>query len=675
MSLLALDTETELFPPLGTDKVHMRYPCPPLVCVSAKGDGNICGVYGTGDTQELRSLLLHAWDSGASLVFHNAAFDVGVLCKYSNVGDLIMKFLRNQRILDTRVLYFLRYPDPPGRVCSLGELSEKYLSRKLDKGDTRLSFKRGQVLTDAQRQYALQDAVATYDLAKRFLGMGKGSQRQKPWNVQMHIATEQSAIGTDMDYVFSAAAAWKAFHLTSVGMELDLPNLARHHEALSAKVGALGVALHSRGLAEYVRCPGVKERAEPGLAASHYSRRWEYDEAVGRLVRARKGSVESIECRLKKNLRDIQDLAIEVEKDLEVRFPRSRKTGKISLKRDDWIDYIGTLPEELELFFEFEKQSKYLSTFTQPLVDSGARRVHSDYYIPGAATGRWSCTKPNLQQVWKGIRDIYRAKEGHVLVSADYPTLELYTLAQTMHGMGIKGPLLDTLNAREDIHTKTAESIFGDASLRQGAKACNFGLPGGMGARRFAAHAKTLGLEWDIEEAKSIRNRWLNHYWDVKQYLRGFDVNPWYFYRGPRDWQSKQSWLRTLGFKEDELDDLSSFDILQKVNGGRHYTVHLASGRVLPDRTYTMASNSFFQGLGADIITYAFVDLCERLVDRPEIRIVAVVHDSIVLEAPKGVEQAAAAMLEASMLRALHVFCPAVNPPREIVPEISERWS
>jgi len=681
MKLLAIDTETELFPPLGTPKVNMRNARAPLVCTSLFNAETGAGyVYEQHEQDLLLDRLEDAYLGGFYLAFHNAAYDVGVLCEYADerVRDIVKKFLVERRIVDTRVMYFLRYPDPPSRVCSLAFLSERFLKTKLDKGAVRTSFQRGQRLSREQREYALQDAIVTGKLAKLFCSRAYGSIRQN-YNIQVMVATERVAPHVNPDVIFSCAAAWKAFHLTAVGMELDIPNLERHHQRLSATVEGLGRAMHNRGLADYVRPPGVTETPEPGLDPREYSRKWEYDHAKGRLVRVRKGAVESVECRLKKNLRLVQALAREVEDERSLRIPRSEKTGVISLKRDDWMDHIGSLPEDLELFFDFEKQSKYLSTFTKPLVESGARRVHSDYYIPGAATGRWSCTKPNLQQVWKGIRDIYRAKEGHVLVAADYPTLELYTLAQTMSGMGIRGPLLETLNAHEDIHTKTAETVFGDASLRQGAKACNFGLPGGMGAKRFGAHAKTIGLEWEPEEARSIRTRWLNTYYDVKQYLRGFDVTPWYFYRGPNDWESKRQWLvDDLGFDDYEVenDEVTSFDILRKVNDGRHYTVQLASGRVIPDRTYTMAANSFFQGLGADIITLAFVDLCKRLEDHPQIRVVAVVHDSIVLEAPDNEDDTMLAdgLLQITMSHALKTFCPALEVP-EIDVEVSERWS
>ena len=684
LKILALDTETELFPPLGTRKVNLRYPCPPLVCISYYDNfTEAAGVLEAHQITTFQDMLKDAYERDYVLAFHNAAFDMGVLHKYCPAGVRywLKKFLVEQRIVDTRVMYFLRYPDPNQRVCSLAYLSAKYLNIELDKGETRLSFQRGQRLTDEQRQYAELDAVVTGQLATYFARLPLGTLRAQ-YGVQMPVATERTGVSVKPDNNFSAAAAWKAFHLSSVGMELDLENLRNHHERLAANVAAFGRMLHDRGLADYTRPANVEPRAEPDQLPEDWSRRWEYDVLSGRLMRVVKNKVISVPAHLKKNLTEIRALAYAFEAEHDLKLPRSDKTHMISLKRDDWVDYVAhdALPPDLSLFFDYEKHNKYLSTFTKPLVESGARRVHSDYYIPGAATGRWSCTKINLQQVWKGIRDIYRAKEGCVLVAADYPTLELYTLAQTLYGMGIEGPLLETLNNQEDIHTKTAEEVLGDAKLRQGAKALNFGLPGGMGARRFAAHAKTLGLDWEPDDARRLRLRWLNHYWDVKQYLRGFDVSPWYFYRGQQDWESKRAWLiDTLDFEADEVDndELSSFDILRRVQDGRHFTVTLASGRVIPDRTYTMSSNCFFQGLGADIITLAFNKVCEALEEFPGIRVVAVVHDSIVLEAPNNpVDQKVASdILEQSMLAALRTFCPNVRPPARIEPEISERWN
>ena len=84
----------------------------------------------------------------------------------------------------------------------------------------------------------------------------------------------------------------------------------------------------------------------------------------------------------------------------------------------------------------------------------------------------------------KDIRDCFVAKSGFSLISLDYSQIELRLLAHFS-----KDPsLLKAFNDGEDIHTRTAISIFGssDKDKRAIAKSINFGLIYGMGANKFS---------------------------------------------------------------------------------------------------------------------------------------------------------------------------------------------
>ena len=110
----------------------------------------------------------------------------------------------------------------------------------------------------------------------------------------------------------------------------------------------------------------------------------------------------------------------------------------------------------------------------------------------GSEAGRMSCSEPNMQQIPRdgAYRRCVQAPPGRVLVKADYSQIELRIAAKVS---GDKA-LLEAYQRGEDLHTRTACDVLGISEVtkqhRQLAKALNFGLLYGMGARGFRAYAK-----------------------------------------------------------------------------------------------------------------------------------------------------------------------------------------
>ena len=115
-------------------------------------------------------------------------------------------------------------------------------------------------------------------------------------------------------------------------------------------------------------------------------------------------------------------------------------------------------------------------------------RVYPQWNPARAATGRASCTTPNVQSLPKGggFRGYVRPQEGRVLVKADLSQIELRVLAAITEDEN----MLEVFGRGGDLHLNTAEVLAGcnvkKGDLeRQKAKAVNFGLSFGMGAKRF----------------------------------------------------------------------------------------------------------------------------------------------------------------------------------------------
>ena len=155
-------------------------------------------------------------------------------------------------------------------------------------------------------------------------------------------------------------------------------------------------------------------------------------------------------------------------------------------------------------------------------------RVHADWRLIGAATGRMACQGPNLQNIPRDAetRSCFVAAPGHVLIKADFSQIELRIVAEIAQDPA----LIECFSQGLDVHRLTAMRVTGKQTPeevtdeeRQLAKALNFGLIYGMGHRLLAATVTTkFGIELSEDEAEILKTRFFQAY------------------RGLREWQRRQ---------------------------------------------------------------------------------------------------------------------------------------
>jgi len=119
--------------------------------------------------------------------------------------------------------------------------------------------------------------------------------------------------------------------------------------------------------------------------------------------------------------------------------------------------------------------------------------LHPNMRQNGTITGRFTANKPNVLGLPKKMRAQFAPPAGREYMCIDLTQIELATGAWYSECK----PMLDTLNARGDIHQTTADLVGVD---RQIGKRLNFGMVYGIGA---ATMAEQLGVS--AEKA----NRWL----------------------------------------------------------------------------------------------------------------------------------------------------------------------
>lgn len=253
---------------------------------------------------------------------------------------------------------------------------------------------------------------------------------------------------------------------------------------------------------------------------------------------------------------------------------------------------------------DYRHATKALTTFLYTIPDQinpVTHRLHPHYGQNGAWSGRMSCGNPNIQQIPRdaAFRECFRAPEGRKLVIADYSQIELRVIAQFSGDQR----MIAAYKNQEDLHTLTASLILQKEQReitkveRQAAKAVNFGLVFGMGANGLQAYAlETYGTSMTHEEAELFKKRFFKAYKGIERWHR--DIK------------------RTLPSSSRTLS-------------GRKHNYHNEAG--LSGRY-----NTPIQGTAADILKNALGLLYEKIRGTTT-KIVAVVHDEIVLECDASV--------------------------------------
>lgn len=258
--------------------------------------------------------------------------------------------------------------------------------------------------------------------------------------------------------------------------------------------------------------------------------------------------------------------------------------------------------------------TKLKSTYTDALQQQIAAdgRVHTSYNQTGAATGRFSSSDPNLQNIpirsedGRKLRHAFIAAKNHMLVSADYSQIELRLLA---HMANVKSLVL-AFNNGGDIHAHTASEIF-DTPLddvtsdqRSAAKTINFGIVYGMGP---FALAKNLGI--DTKTAKDYIENYFARYDGIKQFMD-----------------------KTIEFAKHH-------GYVETLYGRRVHVPNINDkNRMMAAGAERAAINAPLQGSNADIIKIAMKQLEDTLTGEKATlgaKMLMQVHDELIFEVPE----------------------------------------
>ncbi|MGN1381981.1 MAG: DNA polymerase I [Eubacterium sp.] len=310
----------------------------------------------------------------------------------------------------------------------------------------------------------------------------------------------------------------------------------------------------------------------------------------------------------------------------KLQLPAGKKTKRGYSTSADVLKKLEKNYPIASLILQYRTLTKLQSTYVDGLVpligDDGRIRAHFQQTV--AATGRLSCTEPNLQNIpvrtdiGRQLRRAFTAEKGGLLVGADYSQIELRILA---HMSGDEN-LIRAFNEGEDIHRTTAARVFNvdyeDVTplQRSRAKAVNFGVIYGM---------SSFGLSEEIHVSRKEAESYIQDYFSKHPKVK-------IFMDACIEQCREKGYSETLFGRRRYIREIKSKNYMSRQMGER------------------LAMNSPIQGTAADIIKIAMIRVEKELRERKmKSRLVLQIHDELIIQTDPDEREQVEELLQRNM--------------------------
>lgn len=374
-----------------------------------------------------------------------------------------------------------------------------------------------------------------------------------------------------------------------------------------------------------------------------------------------------------------------------------------------------------KLILEYRGINKLLNTYIDKLpetVNPKTNRIHASFNQYGAATGRFSSSDPNLQNIPshnKDIRQMFRAAEGKVLVGSDFSQQEPRILAQFSQDHN----LINAYKEGKDLYAWSASLVFHkpyeeckefypDGSknpqgkeLRGKMKAIILGIMYSKGVKAIAEDLKIA-----VKEAQNLFDTFFKQFPNVKTFMdetqefarkNGYVETIWGRKRRLPDMQLPEFTFERVSSKPSNFNPLfEDFDIednddeaidyyrkaLSKAYGFKQKNdikaQALKEGIKIKDNGGFISEatrqcvNSRIQGSAADMTKIAMGKVWrdQKLKDLG-FKLLITVHDEVIGECPIENAKEAAERLSAIMIESAK---PEIQVPMKCDAEITKNW-
>jgi DNA polymerase-1 len=307
----------------------------------------------------------------------------------------------------------------------------------------------------------------------------------------------------------------------------------------------------------------------------------------------------------------------------------------------------------IEKILQHRKLSKLASTY---LVGFNKyirkKKIHTKFNQSLTATGRLSSSDPNLQNIsirdelQRQVRKVFvTSSSDYIFMGLDYSQIELRVLAQ----MANEHHMIEMFNNNLDIHEEAARKIFKlDSSakvtsdMRRVAKVFNFGIAYGLSDFGLARDLKI-----SVGEAKSLIASYFETFADLKKFIDQLISDA-----------TKIGYAKTLSNRRRNIPQLAESNFMIQSFGKR------------------IAVNMPIQGTAADILKVAMINIDKKLLDNSlDARMVAQIHDELILEVKKTDLKATEEIVKSEMKSALKDLISILEIDDEVKVDLSVSYS
>lgn len=357
------------------------------------------------------------------------------------------------------------------------------------------------------------------------------------------------------------------------------------------------------------------------------------------------------------NLKSPQQLHVLLFETLQIQ-PKTETVGKNGCYSVD-KSHLRKLPgqhEIIQLLLDYRK-TESLINFCKQLqqINPVTKRLHGQFNQIGTATGRFSCSKPNLQNIpnvklkdgetstlkilESKFREMFVPKRGCQFICADYSQIEIRVVTE----MSQDEFLLKAYTTKDadgknlDVHKLTASEVFNieysqvTDEQRSIAKSINFGLIYGKTAFGLSASLTEItGKAHSVEQAQEIMDRYFKRFSGVKSCLDSLI-----------DFADTNGYSETIYGRRRPIQQLASSKLSERNAGKR------------------LAMNSPIQGTAADIIKMAMV-ACDKQITAKNLKskLVLQVHDELLFEVPDNEMKIMKALVKDTMENVVRISVP-----------------
>ncbi len=323
------------------------------------------------------------------------------------------------------------------------------------------------------------------------------------------------------------------------------------------------------------------------------------------------------------------------------KWPRTEKGDDLCLDKRAVQKF--THVEVVEPLVRYKRFQTLVQNFGSKLlsdINPVTGRIHPEYGLGAAKTGRFTCSKPNLQQIphEKEFRDLFSAPNGRKILVADYSQIELRVLAMLAKEL----TMLEAYRNGEDLHRLTAASMAGippddvSGEQRRAAKPVNFGIIFGMGSQGLSNHARDkYNVVMTPREAKKNIQAFFEKYPAVEAWGNN----------------NKKS-AAVYRFVETKM--------------GRKIRV---------DKPHTQSRNYPVQGSAGEVMLAAIIELDREIAASGlDIKMVNIIHDEIVLEVAATDAEQAKDLLERAMINGMLRVFPEAHTTGLVEAGVGDTW-